>query len=123
MKPLEPELTKILVGQFLITAAVSLLMLVSHGEQFAISGFYGGLAAMVLSWQLGSSVQRLDQRLRNKETVQSAVLALGFAPRLLLVLALFLLGIMQFGLHPLAMAIAFSATYVVQWVSLYRARQ
>ncbi len=64
-----------------------------------------------MSALLAFKIKHLNRRLKQKKVVSVGTIMLGFAPRLLLVLIFFWLGISVFSLAPLPMVVTFALVH------------
>ncbi len=67
---------------------------------------------MTMSLLLAFKIQHLNRRLEQNKAVSVGTVMLGFAPRLLLILIFFWLGISILKLLPLPMVVAFALVHV-----------
>ena len=78
----------------------------------ALSSAFGAAVAVAMSVLLAFKIKRLDRRLQQNKAVGVGTVMIGLAPRLLLVLAAFWLGISILGLDPLPMTVAFALVHL-----------
>ena len=97
--------------QVLIAAVVVVGFALLQDLLAAVSSAFGAVAAIVMSALLAFKIKRLDRRLKQNKAVSVGTVMLGFAPWLLLILIIFLVGIQVFRLSPLPMVVAFALVH------------
>lgn len=110
------RINRVLVWQLIATLFIGGVLYVWLGFAEAQAGLFGGFAALLLSFLLALMVRRVEKRFERNKKVNKGLLTLFFAPRLVLTLAFFALGIGTFGLKPLPMVVAFALVYLVYWI-------
>ena len=78
----------------------------------AVSAVYGGAVACMMSLLLAWEVMWLNKSLRHRQRMYKALMFFSFAPRLVIVIAAFGLGVAMLGVLPAPMLVAFSASYI-----------
>ena len=78
----------------------------------AASAVYGGAVACTMSLLLAWEVMWLSKNLRHRQHAHKALMFFSFAPRLVIVIAAFWLGVGMLGVLPAPMLVAFSASYI-----------
>ena len=120
------------VGRKVVQRQVAVALIMAGGFLFlqgaaptqqALAALYGGSVSILLSLLLTVQLRRLDKRLESKQMVTTALLLVGIAPRMILTLAAFVLGIAALQLPPLPMLAAFVVCYLAYWMSLREARK
>ena len=104
-----------LVRQIIIVGLIAAVYFVWQGDDHAraaVSAVYGGLTACMMSLLLALEVTWLNRRLRHKQRLYHVFMFLSFAPRLVIVIAAFWLGVSILNVMPAPMIIAFSASYI-----------
>ena len=120
------------VGRKVVQRQVAVALVMAGGFWFlhgaapgqqAMAALYGGLVSILLSLLLTVQLRRIDKRLESKQMISTALLLAGIAPRMILTLAAFVLGIAALRLPPLPMLAAFIVCYLAYWLSLREARR
>ena len=109
--PLGTGFRTVLMHQVLIAAVVVVGFALLQDLLAAVSSAFGAVAAIVMSALLAFKIKCLDRRLKQNKAVSVGTVMLGFAPRLLLILIIFLVGIQVFRLSPLPMVVAFALVH------------
>lgn len=102
----------VLAQQALIAAATIAGFALFKGSPAALSAAFGAAGAVAMTTLLALRIKRLDRRLEQNKAVSTGTVMLGFAPRLLLVLIVFWLGISILDLAPLPMVVAFALVHL-----------
>ena len=105
-------LRAVLAQQALIAAAAVIGFALLQSPAAALSAAFGAAGAVAMSALLALRIRHLNRRLEQNKAVSIGTVMLGFAPRLLLVLILFWLGISVLGLAPLPMVVAFALVHL-----------
>lgn len=120
------------IGRKVVQRQVAAALIVAGGFVFfegtssaqqALGALYGGLVSILLSLLLTVQLRRLNKRLESKEMITTGLLLVGIAPRMILTLAAFVLGIAALRLPPLPMLATFVVCYLAYWMSLREARR
>jgi len=107
---------KVLLWQFIMTAAIASLLYAVRGEAAALAAVFGGVVAIALSLLLKMMVDWLNDQLAESRRVNKGILAVMIVPRMLLVIASFALGISLLRLPAAPMVAAFAVVYLVYWM-------
>ncbi len=108
--------------QFVITLVIGIGFAMAQGVPAAFAALFGGGSAMVLTGLLAIKMYRLAQRLQENKMVASPMLALGFVPRLILVLGLFWIGLWLMELAPIPMVVGFALAHLGYLLNFYKLR-
>lgn len=103
---------RLLIMQSIAAVCVAVLAGVIYGSASAVSGFYGGLVAvlmtLMLAWRI-NQVAQSDQSLK--------WLMIGAGERMLMVCAAFALGIAVLGLPPVPLLIGFGVSELAYYLA------
>lgn len=108
--------------QALIAAAAIAGFAFLQAPAAAIPAAFGAAGAILMSLLLALKINRLNRRLEQRKAVSAGTVMLGFAPRLLLVLLLFWLGIVVLELAPLPMVASFALVHLGYLLNTARLR-
>ncbi len=113
-------LRRVLAQQALIAAATIAGFALFKDPAAALPSAFGAAGAVMMTTLLALRIKRLNRRLEQNKAVSTGTVMLGFAPRLLLVLILFWLGISILDLAPLPMVIAFALVHLGYLLNIHK---
>ena len=105
-------LRAVLAQQALIAAVSIAGYALLQDQAAAQASAFGAVAALVMSALLAFKIKHLNKRLGQNKVVSVGTVMLGFAPRLLLVLVFFWLGLSILGFAPLPMIVTFALVHL-----------
>lgn len=120
---LQTGIRRTLLYQGLLVAAASVGFAFLQGERSAWSACFGGVGSIIMTLLLALKVYRLGRRLEQDKPVAAMVVMLGFAPRLLLVAAIFGIGLRGLDADPVPMLLGFALTHAGYLLNFYRLKQ
>lgn len=100
----------VILTQMIITAISGLAFLLTLGSWAALSAWYGGMAAVALAFLLNRRIERAGDMAEHSQKRGMVILYAGLAQRFVLMMLLLGLGLVQFGLNPLAVVAGFALT-------------
>ena len=112
---MDEKIRATLVRQIIIAFLVAGVYFVWPGDDrvwAAVSAIYGGLVACMMSLLLALEVMWFNAKLQRSRRLYRAFMFFSFAPRLLIVIAAFWLGVGVVQAVPGPMIVAFSASYI-----------
>lgn len=113
MNDIRHAVKTVFLSQLVITAVVAGGAWQTGGTEFAVAALYGGGCAIAMMMLLGLKIRNLEQNAERKEINNGVLLlAVGFVPRFLLVLAAFAVGIGALGLRPEPLLISYAIVHL-----------
>ena len=86
----------------------------------ALAALYGAVCGVIMMVLLGLKISKLDERLEHEhgKNIGFALIAVGFVPRFLLILAAFAIGIGILELPPLPLLLSYAIIHLAYLLSL-----
>ena len=108
----DAQIHRVLIIQFLLTAATAGVFLIVEGFPEAQAALYGGAIALLSAWMLARRMRTAELALQAGPQNGMQSLLMGAALRFILVLGLFALGMGWLKLLPLPLIIGFAVAQV-----------
>lgn len=116
---LKARVNKTLKLQLAIALVTAVGFAALYGMTAALAVLAGSSGALFLTWLLAVKMHRLQRQLEKGKPVTAPMVALGFAPRLMVVLGLFWIGLWLLRLPPVPMVAGFALTHLGYLLSFY----